>query len=155
MGLISEGLISEKADLRGTDLYRAYLGGADLTGADLRGTNLSQAYLGGADLTGVLLRKANLYLANLTEAGLTGAYLGGANRTRAYYRGVEIIRAEIIGAEIIGANITEAKYDDETIFPEGFDPVEFGMRKVSEDEPQDPDNSATNTSPNMYKALEQ
>ncbi len=62
------------ADLRGADLFRAYLPGADLFGAILRG-----AYLPGANLTGADLRGADLTGANLCYADLRGAILRGAN----------------------------------------------------------------------------
>ena len=84
----------------GCDLTRTYLYGANLTGADLTG----------ADLTG-----ADLSWADLRRADLTGAFLNGADLRR---------------AEITGAKFWWAIYDDDTEFPEGFDPVEFKMKKT-------------------------
>ena len=63
----------EIANLRGTNLGDADLGGAYLRCADLSDANLRGAYLGGAYLYG-----ANLRGAYLRGADLRGAYLGGA-----------------------------------------------------------------------------
>ena len=57
---------------------RAYLRGADLSGADLRGADLRGAYLSsanlrGADLSGAYLRGADLSGANLRDADLREA----------------------------------------------------------------------------------
>jgi uncharacterized protein YjbI with pentapeptide repeats len=68
-----------------------------LDGADLRGANLSNAKLTRADLRG----------ANLSGANLQGAYLGGAN---------------LSGVSLQGANFGGAIYDENTIWPAGFDP---------------------------------
>ena len=59
-----------EANLRGANLYGAYLRGADLRGANLYGANLY-----GADLRGANLCGANLYGANLRGADLCGADL--------------------------------------------------------------------------------
>jgi hypothetical protein len=84
---------------------RAYLTGADLTGADLTGANLTGAYLTGANLTGAYLTGADLtgaYLrgANLTGADLRGAYLRGADLRGAYLRGADLRGAYLRGAEL-------------------------------------------------------
>jgi hypothetical protein len=57
---------------------RAYLSGANLSGADLNRAYLSGANLSGADLSGANLSGANLSGANLSGADLSGANLSGA-----------------------------------------------------------------------------
>ena len=86
--------------------------GADLKEADLDKANLQRANLKGADLYW-----ANLYWANLKGANLKGANLGGAflNPPPSY--------SEVPPA----ANLTEAKADDYTTWPVGFDPVAAGV----------------------------
>ena len=69
--------VSEKANLRGANLYVANLYGANLGGADLYGANLGGANLRGADLCG-----ANLDGANLRGADLRGANLDGEKITK-------------------------------------------------------------------------
>ncbi len=53
------------------------------------------------------LWEANLTVANLWEANLYGADLGGAN--------------------LIGADLEGAKANEDTVWPDGFDPVAAGM----------------------------
>ena len=60
-------------------LCGANLSGANLSGADLRWANLSGADLGDAGLSGADLGDANLSGANLSGANLSGADLCGAN----------------------------------------------------------------------------
>jgi uncharacterized protein YjbI with pentapeptide repeats len=59
-------------------MFRADLGGANLSGAHMRGADLREANLHGADLRG-----ANLTNADLRGANLTNADLGGATMTLA------------------------------------------------------------------------
>ena len=66
------------------------------------GANLRRADLRRADLKGASLADANLYLANLE-----GANLEGANLT--------------------GANLEGAKADEDTTWPQGFDPKAAGV----------------------------
>lgn len=86
-----ENWVSMYANLRDTDLSRAYL-----CGADLRGANLSGAYLCGADLTYASLTCANLSGADLTYANLSGADLSDADLSDTY----------LYGANLIGANLS-------------------------------------------------
>ena len=65
---------------------KAYLRGANLTGANLTGAYLSGANLSGADLTGAYLSGANLTGAYLSGANLTGAYLSGDKIARIFAR---------------------------------------------------------------------
>ena len=109
------------AYLRGAELAGAFLGGADLfaadlAAADLRGADLGSAHLGSADLSGADLSRANLF----------GADLGWAELRSANLRGADLRRADLRGARLTGANLAEAVYDDETMWPEGFDPVPAG-----------------------------
>lgn len=69
----------EDANLRGTDLYKAYLRRANLTGTTLDSANLGRTMLNGAILDGADLRKANLAGANLYKASLAGADIRGTN----------------------------------------------------------------------------
>jgi hypothetical protein len=61
----------------------------------------------GADLEGADLKGANLKVLNLKGADLGGADLGGA--------------------DLEGADLARAKAGEDTIWPEGFDPVVAGV----------------------------
>jgi hypothetical protein len=69
-----------------------------------------------ANLSRADLGRANLRWANLTGADLTGANLTGANLTG----------ADLRGADLIGANLGGAKWNENTIWPDGFEPKTTG-----------------------------
>ena len=120
------------ANLRGANLSNANLSNANLRGAWLSNANLTRAYLPEADLYGADLYGADLYGADLTRANLRGADL-----TRANLRGANLTGANLSGADLDGANLTgvglsnvslrRAKADQDTLWPEGFDPVAAGV----------------------------
>ena len=69
--------------------------------SNVRGAYLVRADLSGADLSGADLSEADLYRANLRNANLSEARLRGADLT--------------------DANLSGAVWNDETVFPEGFE----------------------------------
>ena len=92
-------------------LTNARMSGADLCRARLIGANLSGADLSKADLMGANLCRANLRGTNLSEARLIFSYLMGA---------------DLSNANLSNADLKEAKYDQTTIWPDGFDPAAAG-----------------------------
>ena len=105
-------------------------------GANLKRANLTRASLG------ALLPNVNLEGANLSQASLTGS-LRGSNLSNANLRGA-YIRTDLRDVNLSEANLQQtdiahsikwqgAMYDEETIFPKGFDPVARGMRLHSSD----------------------
>lgn len=127
------------------------LRGMNLAGLELRGANFAQANLSGVNLTGtvlrpqtgtpeapgrpavpsvqVLLQGVNLCHAVLTGADLRGSYLSNANLT-----GADLSFTRLQGAALNGTDLSKATlpsdisyladiyYDDNTIWPEGFQP---------------------------------
>jgi Pentapeptide repeats (8 copies) len=83
-------------NLSGTDLSevegleRAFMWGANLSGANLIKTDLRGATLGGANLQRAALIDANLSGANLTDADLSGANLNGADLQGAILNGANM-----------------------------------------------------------------
>jgi uncharacterized protein YjbI with pentapeptide repeats len=100
------------------DFTRAYLRGAELSGAMLGGVDLFAANLVSANLRGADLGSANLSAADLTTADLSGANLTGADLSEADLSG-----ADLRGANLKDADLSGALYDDYTLWPEGFDPA--------------------------------
>ena len=76
--------------------------------------------------TGINLHSTNLYQINLKAFELQWANLGKANLQKA-----NLQWADLQGANLLEANLTGAYYNGETKLPEGFDPDNSGMRKVS------------------------
>ena len=128
------------ADLAGANFYVANLEGADLAGANLEGADLEWAILWGADLTG-----ANLTGANLTEADFAAAYvdgvavnevnLSGADPIRAILEGANLEGADLTGANLTGARLHGATADQDTRWPDGFDPVAAGVAFTTTEAP--------------------
>lgn len=109
-----------RADLRGRDFSRRYMGRADLREANLIEANLYMADLSGAILSGANLERANLVGANLSGADLRGANLSGANLLVA-----DLHEAILHGATLLNVNnlspeqLQTAIYDSTT----SIDPV--------------------------------
>ena len=126
-----EGANLKDANLEKANLEHANLGGANLAGANLRYADLYGANLQGANLDSANLRYAVLYSANLKGANLEGANLYYANLEYAnlnganlYYANLEY--AKLQNADLEGADLRGAFYNEETLWPEGFDPEAEG-----------------------------
>ena len=75
------------------------------------------------------LKGANLWYADLEYANLECANLSEANLWYADLEGASLTNANLKGAVLRGANLLGAFYNDETTFPEDFDPEQCGMVK--------------------------
>jgi len=100
-------------------LVKAYLNGANLSGAELFQANLSGTNLLGANLSGANLRSADLSSAelwevNLSGANLDGANLSGANLDGANLSGADLRSANLSGARLQWADLSGAKFGHET-----------------------------------------
>lgn len=105
-----------KARFEQANLVRANLTRANLAEADLEEVDLTEAFLLMANLEGAYLVNANLKRANLVRAYLIYADLKGANLEAA-----KLINANLREANLTGTNLKLARYNNETIWPVGFD----------------------------------
>ncbi len=121
-------------DTEGANLSEADLTGANLSGADLSCINLSGADLSEANLHGAYLSGVNLKEAFLNQADLSQAYLSGAHLSEADLNGAKLSGANLNGADLSGANLQGTFYDEETQFPEGFDPAWAGAQLEVKDD---------------------
>jgi menaquinone-dependent protoporphyrinogen oxidase len=144
-----------QVDLQGAELHSSYLvetnmeashlEWADLSGSQMQGTNFFQANLIGsimkdstlkdanlaeATLNGAILQNANLSNANLTRADMNWVDLSGANLTKANLQQARLGWAKLTNANLEGAILTGARYNEHTIWPEGFSPEEAGCVNV-------------------------
>lgn len=121
-------------DLRGANLFQAFLAGVALSGARLEGANLSGAQLEGADLSLARLEEANLSFAWLEGADLSLARLDGAdlrlaglewaNLRWARLDGANLYRARLKGtnlgeAWLEGTNLNEAQWGERNLIVGG------------------------------------
>lgn len=115
-----------QSSLRGTFLERAVLYRADLSGAVLDDARLQGAQLDNANLTDARLVRADLRAASLIEAQLTHGQFGGADLTGADLTRAELRSANLETAILENTTLDDARYDETTTWPEGFDPVVHG-----------------------------
>lgn len=121
--------------LRHVDLRQADLTDAKLVGADLFASRLQGAILKGADLREADLRRVDFALADLSgvqaaNAILRSSVLTKANLTGANFRDVDFCGADMTGATFDKTDCSGAIYDEETKWPEGFDPQSVGARDI-------------------------
>lgn len=128
-------------DLRTVRLTNSIFTGVTMYGANLAKQDLRDLKMGEADL-----QKANLHEADLRETYLCKAKLMDANLYGANLRGAYLNHTDFRGADLRGADLrgngwrrmiltntifTGAKYSDRsdfpTLFPEGFNPKDYGM----------------------------
>jgi hypothetical protein len=109
----------------GRDLVDRYNEGErDFIDAKLDRADLSEVNLSGADLSGAYLYGANLEGADLSQATLVGTTFFRANLNNADLRGANMEKALLVGATLSGAT-----YDDNTIWPDKYDPEANGAVK--------------------------
>ena len=133
-------LMIETKDLSGADLEWAKLSQANLERANLKRANLTMADLSFADLREADLFEAALHEANLIGAKLSRADLRRADLLKADLRYADLREADLTGAYLEGINLSEtdlsqatlsdAEYNEDTQWPQGFDPIAAGAKKV-------------------------
>ena len=122
----------KRAHLSFANLYKANLKLADLKMADLAGANLIIANLYKAKLNGADLRMADLKGAYLREANLQGAKLRMADLRRANFQEADLRGADLQEANLRRADFRNAYYNNQTLFPDHFNPKRRGMVFMSE-----------------------
>lgn len=121
-GLNLWGFDFSRADLTGADASRANLAWASLQRASARGIDLSYADLTGAILLGADLSQAYLAGSNLARANLRDAVLVGADLSDAYLAITNLAGADLTDARLHNVTMIGIRYDDSTIWPDGFVP---------------------------------
>lgn len=147
------GKVLDEADFSGATLTNAKFEGASLKGANFQDASMSTAVFRGADMTGANMGGLKVpggifERTNLSKSKWDGSVLQGASKTN--YQEADLRKAKLgpyffnncdfQNADLRGANLRApelrglnhclwkgAKYDDETAFPDGFDPKFEGM----------------------------
>ena len=125
-------LTLEAQTLVGADLSHSKLDYAYLPSTDLRRVNFSYATLHGANLSGANLCGANFERSSMMGVNLEGADLAGAHLCGAYLPGASLGQADLRFAVLEDAKLRYARYDETTVWPEGFDPRAAGAKLYSE-----------------------
>jgi len=134
-------------NLRFVDLYGADLSRASLRNADLRDAVLYEAVLAGCVLRNAMLQGANLESARIEFADFSGANLTGAILKKSILRSTTFSKTRLDGADLSAAQISgvdfseasmvrvsllNSRFDDQTKWPPGFDPIDFGAARFDD-----------------------
>lgn len=130
---LSDSPVEPYADLSGELLWWAELPFANLHHANLMNTDLSFANLVGANFKIANLTNSNLYGATLEGSVLAYATFFGANLDSANIKDANMFYADFSDANLSNLENWEsafwlaARYNANTIFPEGMDPNDYAM----------------------------
>ncbi len=114
------------ADLSNSQMQGANLFQANLIGSIMTDSNLEKANLAEATLNGAVLQNANLCQANLARADLNWVDFSQADLRDANLKQARLGWAKLTDANLDGTDLTEARYNEHTIWPEGFSPEDAG-----------------------------
>jgi uncharacterized protein YjbI with pentapeptide repeats len=117
-GVVAEGLICMDAKFVNANLEKANLYMMMACYSDFTNANLAKSDLRGANCKGVIFQKTLLRNANLGKDNMGGT--------------VRLQGTNLENADIDGVIWQETEYDENTIFPNGFNPKNYGMIFVSE-----------------------
>ncbi|UZX04015.1 pentapeptide repeat-containing protein [Arthrobacter sp. CDRTa11] len=120
------------SDLSGADLQATSLQGSILSGADMSRTKLEAAGLERASLVTTDLRSAQARGSDLTDAVMWGADVSGANFVLAAMNGTDFRVSGIESAELINSDGESVCYDENTKWPEGYQPPAMNRVKCAE-----------------------
>jgi uncharacterized protein YjbI with pentapeptide repeats len=110
-------------ELEGISFDGSDLRGSDFNGSDLYGANLSESIFDSCSLVNADLRSSFMFRTSFRNADMRGALfsldqVGGA---------LVLSAVDFSNANLDGADFSGAVYDPDTIFPEGFNPMERGL----------------------------
>ena len=120
-----KGANFKNAEMYGVSLIGANIEGGDFTDADIGGVDLRNSNLEKAKLTGIKIQGTNFDGANLKNADFSGAYLENAR-----FQNTNVSGADFTGVTFVSTNFTGATYDDDTIWPDGFNISDHGLVKA-------------------------
>lgn len=138
-GVNLSGINLSKANLNGAYFYECDLSKANLNGVELIGASITSSNLTLTKLIGATLIEASLKGTKLAWANLEGATLSSVDMRKTDFSGVNLKNTTITDSSLCGATLTvgikdakfrDNRYDEETKFPDDFDPELHGMLKV-------------------------
>ncbi|MCI1273818.1 MAG: pentapeptide repeat-containing protein [Clostridiaceae bacterium] len=111
----------DNKDFIGTTFYRTSINNSDFSGICLKNASFKKATLKNTnfsytDCKETNFKKANLAMCNFENSNMTNADLRGADLSSIKYNK--------------NTNFNDAKYDQNTIFPKGFEPEEHHMQYI-------------------------
>lgn len=117
-----QGLCLDRSDFSGADLTDGGFSDCSLVKSRFRKTVLDGAFARGTDLREADFEGASLRVVDFSRARCQGANFQNADLFRADFEGADVRGADFSTANLDQARFLEAKHDDTTKFPVGFDP---------------------------------
>ncbi len=133
---LSDSIVEPYIDLSNQNLWWANLPFANLHHANLVSTNFYFAKLSNANLSKANLSYANLIEANLEETDLAYTIFAGANLNSSNIQYANLFFADLSDADMSNMKNWDsafwlaARYNANTIFPEGMNPDDYGMISI-------------------------
>lgn len=111
----------QETNFTGADLREAHFGGADVKGAVFDNAKASGAWFAGINAADASFRDADLRNCIFRMARLSGADFTGAKLGRADLSSADVCGANFAGAKLNQASFDRGKFDEDTVFPDGFE----------------------------------
>jgi uncharacterized protein YjbI with pentapeptide repeats len=122
-------MIIRNALLAGCELEVIHFDGSDLQGSDFSGADLYGAILSDSNFDSCPFVQADLRSAFMYRVSLCNADMRGARFSLDQMGGALVLRSvDFSNANLDEADFTGALYDSDTIFPNGFNPEERGLK---------------------------
>jgi uncharacterized protein YjbI with pentapeptide repeats len=126
---IFDNMVIRDALLAGRELEGISFDGSDLQGSDFSGADLYGAFLCDSKFDSCLFVQADLRSAFMFRVSFRNADMRGARFSLNQMGGALFLRAvDFSNANLEEADFTGALYDSDTIFPNGFNPEERGLK---------------------------
>jgi uncharacterized protein YjbI with pentapeptide repeats len=126
---IFDNMVIRDALLAGCELEGVSFDGSDLQGSDFSRADLYGAFLSDSNFDSCLFVQADLRSAFMYRVSFRNADMRGARFSLDQMGGALVFRAvDFSNANLDEADFTGALYDSDTIFPNGFNPEERGLR---------------------------
>lgn len=126
---ILDHMVIRNALLAGRELERISFDGSDLQGSDFSGADLYGAFLSDSNFDSCIFVQADLRSAFMYRVNFRNADMRGARFSLDQMGGALVLRAvDFSNANLDEADFTGALYDSDTIFPNGFNPEERGLK---------------------------
>ena len=124
-----DNMVIRNAQLAGLELEIIHFEGSDLQGSDFSGADLYGAFLCDSNFDSCLFVQADLRSAFMYKVSFRNADMRGARFSLDQMGGALVLSAvDFSDANLDDADFTGALYDSDTIFPNGFNPNERGLK---------------------------
>jgi hypothetical protein len=108
--------------MTGLDMSESDLSNADLSDMDMSGSNMPGSNMSGSNMSGSNMSGSNMSGSDMSGSDMSGSDMSGSNMSGADLSGADLSGADLSGANLSGAGGKGVKWDENTIWPEGFNP---------------------------------